>query len=100
MSYTKREVQEAVEAVISSGREWDGIGYFDITLRGETIRPKVVTDFGGEGQGSNRYIVFRIGDQLFRKSGYYASYHGSDWDGDFDEVEEYERTITDYRVKN
>jgi len=44
-------------------------------------------------------MVIRIGDQLFRKEGYYASHYGYDWDGTFEEVEAKPKTITVYEPK-
>lgn len=61
---------------------------------------KCVEDFGGEGQGDQRYVVFEIisadGVQYFRKDGYYSSFEGTTWDGDFAEVRPVEKTITVY----
>lgn len=62
---------------------------------------KVIEDFGGEGQGETRYIVIEVTDsagatQFFRKDGYYSSYDGSDWDGDFREVKAQPRTVVFY----
>jgi hypothetical protein len=39
-----------------------------------------VEDFGGEGQGEERWVVFSVGDQLFKVEGYYASWDGTTWD--------------------
>ena len=58
---------------------------------------KVVDETGGMDAGSDASVVIRVGDQLFRKQGYYQSHYGYDWDGDFSEVEPYARTVTDYR---
>lgn len=40
----------------------------------------LVEDFGGEGQGEERWVVFSVGDQLFKVEGYYASWDGTTWD--------------------
>lgn len=45
----------------------------------------LVTDVGGgEGDGEERYVVFKISkdgvDQYFRYDGYYASWDGTTWD--------------------
>ena len=59
---------------------------------------RTVEDFGGKGQGENRWIVFKVtnaeGERLFRKSGYYASFYGTDWDGELEEVVAKEKTVT------
>lgn len=53
---------------------------------------------GGMDEGSNAYTVFKVGGTYFRKSGYYASHYGYDWDGDFEEVEPFQKTVIDYRT--
>lgn len=40
----------------------------------------LVEDFGGEGQGETRYVVFSVGDQFFQVEGYYASWDGTTWE--------------------
>jgi hypothetical protein len=59
----------------------------------------LVEEFGGEGQGDDRWVVFRIegDDRLFQKDGYYTSYDGATWDYDLVEVEAHEVTVTKYR---
>lgn len=52
---------------------------------------------GYEGGGEELWVVFKVGDQYFRKSGYYASYDGSTWDGALEEVEPYVEPKTLYR---
>jgi hypothetical protein len=60
---------------------------------------------GGEGSQESIYIVFSVesydnhpfnegGKRYFRKQGYYASYDGSNWDGDFHEVWPKQKEIT------
>lgn len=58
----------------------------------------VVTETGGMDEGSAASVVFKVGDQLFKKDGYYQSHYGYDWDGDLYEVEAFEKTVTDYRT--
>ena len=61
-----------------------------------------VEDFGGDGMGGYTWFVLRIEPEdgsapfLVRKEGYYASYDGSTWDGDFAIVEPREKMITVY----
>lgn len=62
--------------------------------KGEVVglgKVEVVEDFGGEGQGDLRYVVFKVtfADETvkyYRQEGYYSSCDGTDWDGDFTEV--------------
>lgn len=61
-------------------------------------------DFGGEGQGDQRYVVWSIGEgdakQYFKVSGYYASWDGTTWDDLTPyEVEPFERTVIEFRRK-
>lgn len=63
-------------------------------------RAKLVADFGGEGQGEELWVVFSLGDQLFRVDGYYASWDGSNWDGaEPYEVEPVPVVVTQYNRK-
>lgn len=66
------------------------------TIRGEQVPVEFVANFGGEGQGDDLWIVFKVGDQLFRKDGYYASYGESDYDGDLREVRAVVKAVTVY----
>ena len=51
-----------------------------------------------EGRQS-RMVIFKIGDRLFRKSGFYDSWgEYSGWDGDLEEVRGFEITITRYEA--
>lgn len=57
----------------------------------------LVEDFGGEGQGDERWVVFSVGDQLFRVEGSYASWDGTTWDyPSLEEVEPIEVVKIEY----
>ncbi len=63
----------------------------------------VVHDFGGEGQGDSLELVFKVTEgqvtRHFEKTGYYASYVGSNWEeGWWGEVEPYQELVTKYRT--
>ncbi len=78
----KRELPPAEQ-----GKELPGIG-----------RVLVIDSYGGEGQGEERWFVFKVTDtegneRIFRKDGYYASHYGTDWDGDVTEVEQVKKMI-------
>lgn len=67
----------------------------------EGMRIVCVQDVGGgEGSGEVRFAVFSFTDETgtkyFRKDGYYASYNGTTWDGDFREVTPQDRVVTFY----
>lgn len=61
---------------------------------------KLVDEYGGEGQGDEYWVVFSVSDggvtRLFRMDGYYASYYGSEFDGDLKEVQARQKTVTVY----
>lgn len=42
------------------------------------------------------YLMFQIGDRVFRKEGLWVSHDGQYWDGFFREVKPVQRVITDY----
>lgn len=70
------------------GGEIEGLGWVSIP-----------ENFGGEGMGDDRWVVFYIEatGQYFKKSGYYASYDGTNWgDGDFAVVSPKEKVVTVY----
>jgi hypothetical protein len=54
---------------------------------------------GGEGDGEERWIVIKVGDQFFEYSGYYSSWDGTEWDNELREVEPYTVEVTKYREK-
>lgn len=54
---------------------------------------------GGEGDGEERFVVIKVGDRLFRYDGYYSSWSGTEWDDTLREVEPFEVTVIQYRVK-
>lgn len=56
---------------------------------------KHVDSYGGEGQGDDYWVVFKLGGKLYRKNGWYASYDGGALDGELYEVKpaQVQRTI-------
>ena len=59
---------------------------------------KFVDAYGGEGQGDEKYVVFSIGDQLFRMSGFYSSWGDDEWDGELEEVQAKQVQRTEYEA--
>jgi hypothetical protein len=84
--YTAQQIEQAVDSLAS----WSDLAYSEditVTISGEEVRLTYITGQpGGEGSGEDVYVVFKAGTQFFCKSGYYASYDGSNWDGDVREV--------------
>ena len=67
----------------------------------------IAESFGGEGQGDQYYLVFRVelapvdengfrDVKYFRVDGYYSSYAGGEYDGPLYEVQPVERLVTFY----
>lgn len=82
-----------------STKEWSE--KYDVKVPALASGPAyLVEDFGGEGQGDQRYVIFSIGDQFFKVEGSYSS-----WDGDYwEDVEPFEVfpqevTVTQYSRK-
>lgn len=69
----------------------------DVTLEGIGTL-KVVHEWGGEGEGTSIGYVVQVENRYFRISGIYDSWEGTEWSwADFDEVEPYQKTITDWK---
>lgn len=98
MDYTVAEVEAAIS---QADIDWYDLEYESVTLtlNGEEVETKAIKSFGGEGQGDDCWLVFQVGNQLFRKDGWYASHYGYEWDGSLYEVEAVERTVTVYEEK-
>lgn len=59
---------------------------------------KFVKRYGGEGKGEKYWVIFSVGDELFKVDGYYSSWDGSSWDdAEMYKVEPVEVTVIEYR---
>jgi hypothetical protein len=104
MTYTVEQVESAVNAY-DDGESYDYF-YEEIQYSSQPIHlpelgeaaVRVASTGGHEGDGDYMDVVFKIGDQLFRKSGYHNSWDSNDWDGDLEEVEAFEKVVIDYRA--
>jgi hypothetical protein len=81
--------------------EWYGDKPIQTEIDNVPVTVTLIEDVGGEGQGDHRHLVFKIErasclPRFFRKDGYYSSYNGNDWDGDFKEVSPITKTVTVY----
>lgn len=98
--FTARQVEDALkdgEELDWYNLAWEDYDQETLNIEGEEVKFSLVeSDPGGEGHGEYVFLVIKVGDQLFRKEGFYASHHGTDWDGDFSEVEPKEVTVTKY----
>lgn len=100
---------DQIERLIVGNSEGDGWYAYDWDSSRETVIPglgRVTTaqQFGGEGQGDQAWIVVKVVMEnplggvvrYFRKDGWHASHDGTYYDGDFREVQPFERTVTVY----
>lgn len=79
---------------------WSDVEYSSfIIIDGKFVDYEVVDTTGGMDKGSNASVTIKIGDQYFRKEGYYASHYGYDWDGPLREVVPVEKIVTVYEPK-
>lgn len=68
-----------------SARSDEGLS---LNINGESYPVKVEEEYtGSEGDwNSETWVVFHVGRQTFKKTGYYQSHYGNDWDGPLTEV--------------
>lgn len=106
MSVTANQVEAAIKDKLAEGYygdyfwgdlEWDvKRGHLTaLTIDGETLPVEFVeSEEGGEGDWETEvWVVFKVGDQYFRKTGYYASHSGTEWDGPMTEVHRVKKVI-------
>lgn len=61
---------------------------------------ELVEQFGGEGEGDNYWLVFKVEDQFFKVEGFHSSWEGVNWeDSEIKEVEAREVTVIQYFYK-
>lgn len=103
MSYTLEELRSAIEASDIYYNSWYWFYNNDQELP-EIGTAKEVDRYGGEGQGDDLWVVFKVEPadgsdvRYFRKSGYHQSHDGSYFDGELEEVVPFEKTVTDYKA--
>lgn len=80
----------------ANGQGWGEVNGedFNLVVDGELLEAKNVGTTGGMDEGSNATSTWQIGNQYFRKSGYYASHYGYDWDGELEEVRPVQKVVT------
>lgn len=95
-SYGTSEWMEFYEEMPNDRYNWTSKRKPVVLASGEA---RIVQDFGGEGQGDQRYVVFSVGDKFYRVDGYYASWDGSNWDDPTPyEVTPKEVTVIEYEA--
>lgn len=110
MSFTATEVEDILntfgetedyeENYDDYGDIWSQFGYEKTAMNVPVLGEVTVEDSHmGDGDGSEMWLVIRVGDQLFRKTGRYSSWGESGFDGTLYEVEPYTKSVTFYRQK-
>lgn len=100
--YTEHEIDEAANfdyiwEELGADYGWLTDHHVTLSLRGEDVVVKRVAGKAPEeGGGENIWTVIQVGNQFFKKTGWYASHDGSYWDGSCTEVHPVERTVTFY----
>lgn len=94
-----REVTSTYERECTWGELWHAEPH-DFTVPG-VGHVSVVESFGGEGKGDEAWVVILVVDEAgrthwYRKDGWYASYSGVDFDGEFREVRPTTKTVVVY----
>lgn len=96
---------EVVDGVLEGSEFWnEGEDSDAIKLDENHTAEFLAGETGGEGSAEYIWQVWKVTDaegnvQYFKKEGYYMSYDGSNWDGTLFEVEPFEKTVTDWKVK-
>lgn len=101
-------VQSAIIAAIGGEYEsefWHNLAndylldeYCKLYIGGDFIVPEVIeSKTGSDGDWETSvYVIFKVGDKVFKKDGRYASHMGTDWDGDLYEVKPKEVQVVDW----
>lgn len=109
---TAAQVEQAVneervridEDFVGGGEFWSelkyGSGDYVLVIDDVEYPAVYVESYGGMDKGSDIWVVFKLGEQLFKKSGFYASHYGTDWDGPLIEVKPVEKVITVFEKAN
>jgi hypothetical protein len=70
----------------------------EIELPGIGVAVYQAGKFGEEGGGEDVWVVFQIGEDMYRMNGYYNSYDGSEWETyGLHAVMPFERTVIDFK---
>jgi hypothetical protein len=98
--FTAKQLEEKIEEYIEEDSNNWGDGWYSLewgeapTLPDQFGKVEFVESFGGEGMGDVTWIVFKVGDRYFQKTGSYDSWNGTDWEyGTLKEVEQVEVTV-------
>ena len=86
----KKAIIDAIKSCVTKN------GGYSVALPGYSVKEE--DQEGGEGQGENYYIVYKVSDDhesiLVKVNGFYSSEEGVDWSyGDAIEVLPFEKTV-------
>jgi len=89
MSFSERDLEEAISNQL--GRYvWGELSGYDgdnLSINGVDYTLEYVdADYGDYDYSSQMWVVFRVDGQVYRKTGYYQSHYGSEWDGPLEKV--------------
>lgn len=106
MSFTVKELESALtqwEEQIGENRNLFMDMWYEENMEGlpnlEGIgQLEFVDSGGGEGDGAEIWVVIKIGNRYFRKTGYYSSWGSDEMDGDLEEVKPKQVEVTQYEA--
>lgn len=116
MSFTAKQLEKKIDQLIEKAETrgenvvheengWED-GYYAIE-QASAEKPLVIDGFGaiecveqrgGEGEGDEYWIVFKIGERYFRKNAFWVSWDGVDWEGSIEEVRPEQQTVTVWKA--
>jgi hypothetical protein len=106
-SYSLTEVKDAAEVINWEQVARRGVGYLGaIWLHDEPVtftivETKLGSSYDGYEQDSQEnFVIFEVGNQLFKKEGWADSYGDSEWEGDVTEVKASKKYTTVYEPKS
>lgn len=110
---TANELIEKISQSFSFEKDWnvnDGTEFHEFLggdeVHNEDFNIRLVEDFGGEGMGDDRYLIFQINDTQncencnVKFRGFYDSWNGSTWDEEPIFVYARRKVITIYEETN
>ncbi len=102
MKYTAEDIEQKIIESDRSEHEYndvlDELYWENKEVKVNDVTLSYVASGGGEGDGAQKWVVFKVGEQLFRMIGYYSSWGDDEWDGNLEEVKAIQVEVTEYEV--
>lgn len=101
--FTVADLEQHIDDLSRSGGTFSHMDPYDsfavdppdgVYFRGSEI--EVAARGGTYHDGGSIYVILKVDDRLFRKTGHYSSWDSSTWDGPLVEVKEIQKTVDDY----